>query len=256
MPKVSVIINTLNEEANLPGCLESVRWADEVVLVDMHSEDGTVAIAEEFGCRVFTHERTGYVEPARNFAIAQAGCDWLLVLDADERVSPELAKWATENLDSTTATAFRIPRRNYYGETWITCCGWFPDEQLRLYRRGSVSYSDRIHRAPDIEGTIETLPLEGEAYLKHYAFATLEARFDKSNKYSTIAGEALAREGKTISRTKLLTRTFWSFITAYVFQKGYRFGTVGAILALERAFATFGKYAKLWEFAERRKDEG
>src|SRR5687767_6118218 len=107
MPKVSVIINTLNEEANLPGCLDSVRWADEVVLVDMHSEDRTLTIAEEFGCRVFLHERTGYVEPARNFAIAQAQHDWLLVLDADERVSPGLSQWIQENLDATKATAFR-----------------------------------------------------------------------------------------------------------------------------------------------------
>src|SRR5688500_11736752 len=105
MPKVSVIINTLNEETNLPDCLESVRWADEVVLVDMHSDDRTMAIAGEFGCRMFSHERTGYVEPARNFAITQAQHDWLLVLDADERVSPGLAQWIKENLDTTKATA-------------------------------------------------------------------------------------------------------------------------------------------------------
>ena len=101
MAKISVLINTLNEEAHLPACLESVRWADELVLVDMHSTDRTVAIAESAGCRVFQHDRMGYVEPARNFAIAQANHPWVLVLDADERVSPGLAAWMKAGLDAT-----------------------------------------------------------------------------------------------------------------------------------------------------------
>lgn len=247
---VTVAINTLNEEANLPGCLESVRWAAEVVLVDMHSTDRTVPIAEEFGCRVFQHEPVGYVEPARNFAIAQASHEWVLVLDADERVSEGLVGWIAQHLATTDAAALRIPRRNYYDETWVTCCGWFPDEQVRLFRKAQVRYSDRIHRAPEIDGTTETLPLHGDAFLKHYAFANLEARVAKSNKYSTIAARAMAAEGKRVSAGKLLARTIHSFVTAYFFQQGIRFGTLGMVLALERAFSTFLKYARLWELAQ------
>ena len=248
---VSVVINTLNEEANLPECLESVRWADEVVVVDMQSGDRTREVAEQYGCRVFLHEPTGYVEPARNYAIAQAQHEWVLVLDADERVSSGLAEWTSQHLGPSTAAAYRIPRRNFYGNTWVTCCGWFPDEQVRLFRKSQVRYSDRIHRAPEINGSIETLPLRGEAYLKHNAFATLESRIDKDNKYSTIAAQAMAAEGKRITAGNLLGRTLHSFLAAYFFQRGYRFGSLGVVLAWERAFGTFSKYAKLWEITQR-----
>src|SRR5438876_8216512 len=98
MASLSAVVNTFNEEAHLPACLESLRWASEIVVVDMHSEDRTAEIAAAFGCRVFQHERTGYVEPARNFAIQQAKNSWVLVVDADERASPGLASWAAASL--------------------------------------------------------------------------------------------------------------------------------------------------------------
>jgi glycosyltransferase involved in cell wall biosynthesis len=250
MTRVSAVVNTLNEEANLPGCLESLRWADEVVVVDMHSTDRTVEIATKFGCKVFQHERTGYVEPARNFALAQAQHPWALVIDADERVSPALASWLKTNLDNTKAAAFRIPRRNFYGKRWITCCGWYPDEQLRLFLRANAKYSDRIHRAPEINGTIETLPASGEACLEHYGFSTIEARADKDNKYSSITAAAMAAEGRRIGAAGLLARTATSFLSAYFLQGGIRFGALGVCLSWERAFATFLKYSKLWELQQ------
>src|SRR5439155_18369699 len=103
MARVTAVVNTLNEEAQLPACLESLRWAAEIVVVDMHSEDRTAEIAAAVGCRVFQHERTGYVEPARNFAIQQAKHSWVLVVDADEQASPGLGPWAAATLDATSA---------------------------------------------------------------------------------------------------------------------------------------------------------
>jgi glycosyltransferase involved in cell wall biosynthesis len=251
MTPLSVIVNTFNEETYLPECLESVRWADDIVVVDMHSEDRTAQIAAQFGGRVFQFERTGYVEPARNFALAQAKHSWALVLDADERVSPGLASWIGAGLDATPAVAFRIPRRNFYGRQWLTCCGWFPDEQLRLFRRERVHYSDRIHRAPDVEGEIVSLPLRGDAYLAHLAFESWESRIAKDNKYSTIAAEAMAQEGRRVSGPGLLARPALEFLRAYFFQGGFRCGRLGAALAWERAFATSLKYSKLWELQQR-----
>jgi glycosyltransferase involved in cell wall biosynthesis len=249
---VAVVINTLNEEANLPGCLESVRWAAEIIVVDMHSDDATARIAADFGCRVFQHERTGYVEPARNFGLAQATQPWVLVLDADERVSPALKTWMETTLAATTAAAFRIPRRNYYDGRWITCCGWFPDDQLRLFRRGVAQYSDRIHRAPKIEGLVADLPQNGDACLEHYGFSTLTARLDKDNLYSDITAQAMIKEGRRVSVFGVLARPVAAFCTAYFLQGGFRFGAFGAVLAWERAFATFSKYAKLWERQQKR----
>lgn len=251
MTQVSVVVNTLNEEANLPGCLESLRWADDIVVADMHSGDRTAEIARAFGCRVFECERMGYVEPARNFALAQAKHPWALVVDADERVSPGLAKWIATALENSTAAAFRIPRRNFYGTQWVTCCGWFPDDQLRLLCRERARYSDRIHRAPTVDGPVVTLPSRGEAYLAHYCFDSWEARIEKDNKYSMIAAQAMAREGRRVSAGGLLARTALAFMTAYFLQGGIRFGALGVILAWERAFATFLKYAKLWELCQR-----
>lgn len=248
---VSVVINTLNEEASLPACLESVRWAAEIIVVDMHSNDATARIAADFGCRVFYHERKGYVEPARNFGLAQATQPWVLVLDADERASPALNTWMEAILSATAAAAFRIPRRNYYGDRWITCCGWFPDYQLRLFRRGTAQYSDRIHRAPTIEGEIIELPRTGEACLEHYGFNTLKARLDKDNLYSSITASAMAEEGRQVSALGVLARPVAAFCAAYFLQGGFRFGAFGAVLAWERALATFSKYAKLWELRQR-----
>jgi glycosyltransferase involved in cell wall biosynthesis len=250
MISLSVVVNTFNEEASLPACLESVRWADDVVVVDMHSEDRTVEIAAKFGCRIFSFERTGYVEPARNFALAQAKHPWALVLDADERVSAGLASWIAASLAGTPAAAFRIPRRNFYGSQWLTCCGWFPDEQLRLFRRERVRYSHRIHRAPEVEGEIVSLPLRGEAYLAHQAFDNWQSRIAKDNKYSTIAAEAMAREGRRVSALGLLARPALEFLRAYFVQGGLRCGTLGIALAWERAFAASLKYTKLWELQQ------
>jgi glycosyltransferase involved in cell wall biosynthesis len=244
---VAVIINTLNEEVNLPGCLESIRWAAEIIVVDMHSNDATAQIAANFGCRIFRHERKGYVEPARNFALAQATQPWILVLDADERVSPALKTWMEVTLAVTTAAAFRIPRRNYFGNRWITCCGWFPDDQLRLFRRGSARYSDRIHRAPKIEGPVLELSQNSDACIEHFGFTTLTARLDKDNRYSSITALSMAAENRRISALGLLVRPAAAFCAAYFLQRGFRFGCLGAVLAWERAFSTFLKYAKLWE---------
>lgn len=251
MTPVSVVINTLNEQEHLPGCLASLKWADEIVVVDMHSEDATPQIAKDFGCRLFQHERTGYVEPARNFALAQARNPWVLVVDADERVSSGLADWLATTLDSTSASGFRIPRRNLYGDRWITCCGWFPDSQLRLFRQDRTRYSDRIHRAPAIDGIILDLPDRGEAYFSHYCFATLESRVNKDNKYAAIAAQTIFEEGRRIGALGLLGRPLAAFLTAFFLQRGIFYGPLGASLAWERAFATFLKYAKLWELQQK-----
>lgn len=250
MTPVSIIINTRNEEASLPGCLESVRWADDVVVADMRSTDRTAELAAALGGRVFQCELAEYVEPARNFALAQARHSWALVLDADERVSPGLAQWISSELPRARAVAFRIPRRNFYRGQWLTCCGWFPDEQLRLFRREKARYSDRIHRAPDIDGDTAALPAGGEAYLEHHVFDTWESRIAKDNKYSTLSALALAQEGRRIGAAGLLGRTAAAFLAAYFVQGGFRRGALGAALAGERAFATYLKYTKLWELQQ------
>ncbi len=250
MTPVSVVINTLNEAAHLPGCLESLRFCDDIVVADMQSEDRTRVIATEFGCRVVMCPRAAYVEPARNFALGQARHPWALVVDADERVSPGLVAWMATHLEGAGTAGVRLPRRNFYRGQWLTCCGWFPDAQLRLVRREKVRYSDRIHRAPEVDGEILELPANGEAYLSHLVFDTWESRIGKDNRYSTLSAQALAKEGRRIGAAGLFGRTAGAFLKAYLLQGGFRRGTLGMALAWERAFATYLKYAKLWELQQ------
>ena len=252
MKGISVVINTLNEERHLAGCLRGLKFAQEIIVVDMHSDDRTRVIAEAAGCRFFLHERKGYVEPARNFAISQARYDWVLVLDADERVSEGLARWMSASLDTALVSAFHIPRRNYYGDTWMKCCGWFPDSQLRLFRRDRASYSARIHRGPMIQGQTADLPLSGDAYFKHLCFDSLESRFQKDNHYSTIAAKALFEEGRSVGGFGVLSRTIAAIARAFFIQGGWRRGSLGMVLALERGLEAYFKYAKLWEFISNR----
>ena len=256
MRRVSAIVNTLNEEHRLRECLESLRWADEIVLVDMHSEDQTREVAESFGCRVLLHERLEHVEPARQFSVDAAEHDWVLVVDPDERVSSGLADWIRSQSDSSEVNGFRIPRRNHYGTRWMKCCGWFPDAQLRLYNRQYASYSDRMHRGLTIEGKVETLPAHGEAYLNHMCFDSLEDRFGSINRYSSIVATDLGLSGRRVGAMELIGRTFFTFARAYFLQQGWRAGGVGAILALERSVDTYFKYAKVWEFEQRASKTG
>jgi glycosyltransferase involved in cell wall biosynthesis len=251
MPKVSVIINTLNEEEQIKGCVESVRWADQIVVVDMFSDDSTAQIAAKLGCEVHSHKREGYVEPARAFAVSKALHPWVLILDADERCSDALSRWIQSELSSQKSSAFRIPRRNYLHKSWLKCCGWYPDSQLRLLLKDKATFSNIIHRAPQIEGDVFDIPSGGELCLHHLAVPSLNNRFEKLVRYGQIAADSLAGRGKTISGAGLFLRVFWSFFSAYFLKAGFLNGTLGVVLSLDRAMATFIKYAFVWESSNR-----
>jgi glycosyltransferase involved in cell wall biosynthesis len=247
MIPISVIINTFNEERQIRGCIESVRWADQIVVVDMMSDDSTAEIAGELGCEVYTHKREGYVEPARQFAVSKARHPWVLIIDADERCSDALAKWIQTQLSGQTFSAFRIPRRNYLKETWLKCCGWYPDSQLRLLLKDKATFSTIIHRAPQIRGEIHNLPASGEICLHHYAVPSLRDRFEKLVRYGQIAADGSSDQGKTVSGLGLFLRVAWSFWGSYLLKGGILNGSLGLVLSLERAMSTFIKYTLIWE---------
>jgi len=249
MIPISVIINTLNEAHHIQGCVESVRWADQIIVVDMMSDDSTAEIAAKLGCEVYSHIREGYVEPARQFAVSKARNSWVLILDADERCSEALSLWIKTALPTQDFSAFRIPRRNYLKQTWLKCCGWYPDEQLRLLLKENAIFSKIIHRAPEIRGEIHTLPANGEVCLHHHAIPSLRDRFEKLVRYGQIAADGLAEQGKTISCVSLFFRVIWSFCGAYFFKGGILNGSLGLVLSLERATSTCIKYTFLWESA-------
>lgn len=247
-PRLSVVVNTLNEERNLEDCLESVRGvADEIVVVDMHSEDRTVEIARRFTDRIYAHERTGVVEPAREFAIQQATGDWILVLDADERVSPELARGLREVIRRPQGVAvFCIPRRNYVAGRWMegTGLGMDVERQPRLFRKGALRWPDRIHAYPTILGKKGPLPLPQEARIDHLAYRDLHQFVERLNRYTDHESQALKDEGTLWSLDRMLEAARDEIEKRYDPETD---GVHSLVLSVFMAFYRFLAWAKLWE---------
>ena len=149
---ISVLINTLNEAENIRFCVESVKWADEIIVVDMQSDDATADLARQMGCKVYTHERMGFVEPARQFGVCKTSHDWVLILDADERVSEKTHHKLREIARSGKSSGIVLPRKNYWKGRFLNCCGWYPDSQLRFLRKTHSKFPTLIHHQPEVQG--------------------------------------------------------------------------------------------------------
>lgn len=243
MKGISVIIITLNEEENLGACLASVAWADEIVVVDAESTDATVEIAREATQQVFVRPWEGF-SAAKNFALQQCHHDWVLWIDADERVPPELAQEIQEAISNTEYVGFEIPRlANFLGK-WIRHSGWYPGHVLRLFKREAGSFNGAlVHEGVELTGSVGRLQND----LLHYTDRSLEHYFKKFNNYTTLAAEQLAAKNVRARMRDLLCRPPFMFIRMYFLKLGFLDGLLGFMLALLSACYVFAKYAKLWE---------
>lgn len=250
-PLISVVVNTLNEEDNLPRCLKSVQsLADEIVVVDMYSDDRTRKIARKFGARVFLHKKVGYVEPARNFAIGKARGKWVLVLDADEKVTPSLAKRLREIVTkrSENVDFVLIPRKNIIFGKWIQNSRWWPDYLPRFFKQGKVIWPKQIHQKPELKGNIYTLP-DAERYaLTHYNYESLEQFLERSWRYAEVRAEELVKENKyRLSVGDLVLKPTGEFLSRLFSGEGYKDGIHGLALAILQSYSTALIYLKVWE---------
>jgi len=246
---LSVAIITKNEEANLPRTLESVRWADEIVVVDCGSTDNTVEIAKDFGAKVF-HEPWRGFGTQKNFAIEQCSSAWVLSLDADEEVTPGLALEIRQLLAGTPAVeAYFIPRRNLFLGRWIKYGGYWPDPKLRLFRKGAAWFEERaVHETVQYSGKTSTL----QGSLIHHAYPTLNSYLGHMNRYSSLAAEQAIAKGKT---SKGLPAFVWNvllnpaatFLYNYFFRLGFLDGREGLLLHLYHSAYVSWKYAKAWQ---------
>ncbi len=244
-PFVSVIVITKNEERNIRECLTTVGWAKELVVVDAGSEDQTVAIAKEFTPHVHVRPWDGY-GAAKNFALACCTSEWILWLDADERVTPDLQTEIATALNSVPedVAGFTVPRLANFLGTWIRHCGWYPGRVTRLFRRSAGRFSEeRVHERLLLSG--KTLALRSD--LLHYTDRDLAHYFDKYNRYTSLAAEELQERGVRFGATATVLRTLWTFMRMYVIRGGFLDGTAGLILCVSSASYVFTKYAKLWE---------
>jgi len=244
MSRLTVTVIAWNEEERLRACLESVAWADEIVVVDAESTDKTAALAREFTDRVWVRPWPGFAVQ-KNFALEQATGDWVLSLDADERVTPELARRIQRILaESAVADGYSIPRRNIFWGTWVRHGGLYPDYQLRLFRRGAGRFvEDAVHESVTVDGSIEVL---GEALL-HQSYRDLEDFVRRSNRYSTLAAQDWIRRGRGVSVPALIMKPMGRFLSMYILQRGFLDGWRGLVLAILYAEYVFLRMAKVWE---------
>lgn len=242
MKRLSVTIITKNEAHNIAACLESVRFADEVVVVDCGSTDDTVAIARSCGAQVYEMDWAGD-GPQKNRAIDRATGDWFLSLDADERVPPELASEIRAAIEQETVDGYRVPRISMYCGQFMHHGGWRPDFNWRLARRGRARYTEtQMHASMQIQGRTGTL----RESIVHYSFLSMESVLDKVNRYSSASAQDLQARGRRGSLTKAVLHGLWAFIRTYVLRLGFLDGRMGFLLAVSNAEGTYYRYVKLW----------
>ncbi len=244
MQKLTVTVITRNEAANLAAALESVRWADEIVVVDSESTDETVEIARRYTTAVIVRPWPGYVDQ-KNFAAAQAAHDWILSLDADERVSPELAAEIRGVLATPPqADGYRIPRVAFHFGRWIRSTDWYPDFQLRLYDRRRATWAGRhVHESVKTEGPVKRL--RGE--LQHYAYRDLSHHVQTMDRYTTLAARQMFEDGRRANLFHVLVLPRLAFFRNYILRGGVWDGMPGLVISVMNAYYVGLKFAKLWE---------
>jgi glycosyltransferase involved in cell wall biosynthesis len=242
---ISVIVITKNEERNLADCLESVRWARQIVVVDAQSTDRTVEVARRYTDDVAVTPWKGYVE-AKNAALERATNDWVLWLDADERAMPGLEEEVARivrGADSGPA-AYSVARRAYFLGRWIRHCGWYPGRVVRLFRKSRASFAaSHVHERLVVQGETGVLSTD----LLHYTDENLYHYFAKLNRYTSLAAADLAERGRIGAVTDLLVRPPFMFFKMYLLQRGFLDGMAGLVLSLASSAYVFAKYAKLYE---------
>ena len=244
MARFSVAVVVLNEEERLRACLESVVWSDELVVVDAGSSDKTVAIAREFTDRVLFRAWDGY-GAQKNFALGQCREDWVLSLDADERVSDTLREEIQTILRGGVGeVGFYLPRRNMFQGRWVRHGGLYPDWQLRLFRSGRGAFVERaVHESVRVDGPTGRL----RAPLVHESYRSIGDAVARLNRYSDLAASELASAGRGGSLVDLLVRPVWRFVSMYLLRAGFLDGWRGLVLAGLHAHYVFLRAAKVRE---------
>ena len=246
MAKLSIVMIVRNEAANLRACLDTARWADEIVIVDGGSSDDTVGIAHEYTDRVFIERDWKGYGMQRQRAQARAGGDWILMLDADERITPELKAEILRSLATDDRTTiYAVPRLSFCFGRFIRHSGWYPDYVVRLYPRERARYDDAIvHEKVNADSGMKVGRLKGD--LLHYTYRDLEHYLVKSAGYAAAWASARAAVGRQASLSQGVFHGIACFVRMYLLHAGFLDGRAGLLLALLSAHSTFAKYADLW----------
>jgi len=244
-PKLSVTIITFNEENNIRDCLESVKWPDEIIVVDSNSTDETVSICREYTDHVIQREWPGFLKQ-KQFAQEQTTGEWILNIDADERLSPEACEEIKNALihNDTDADGFVFPRQSYYLGRWIKHGGWYPDAKLRLIRKDQGRWTgESLHERLVCDGSVKQL----KGKILHYVYRNISHQLETVDSFSSISADIWQKKGKRHQLLTLLVKPLVSFLITYFWKGGILDGMPGFIISVITSYYVFLKHAKLWE---------
>jgi glycosyltransferase involved in cell wall biosynthesis len=258
----SVIITTKDHQSIIERALKSVSFADEIVVIDLESSDDTVKIAKKYTDKIYQHKNMGYVEPVRNFSISKAKGDWILIIDADEEVPPELKKVIQSIVNAKDQDklpdCFYIPRKNIIFDKWIQKTGWWPDYQLRFFKKGQVEWSDQIHSVPITRGEVKEFPAQEKFALLHHNYQKISQFIDRFNRYSSIQAQE-RKSDKQIESSELIEEFTSSFLRRLFAQEGLEEGSHGVSLSILQSVSDAAMKMKIWEeqgFPDKKHDQG
>lgn len=250
---VSVTVRTFNEESNIRDCLESVAWADEIIVVDSESSDATVEIAREYTDKVIVRPWAGHIATSQ-FATDQAKNLWNFSIDADERVSPALRdEILSLDLQNTPHDAFDMPRLHFFMQRWIKHSGWYPDRNIRLFRKDRCSWGGYApHDKIQVPGSLARLKND----LYHYIYRDLAHFASTKNSYSTLTAIDHNRTGRRANLVHFTLRPLYAFFHRYLVRLGFLDGLAGFVISVMEAHCVFMKYVKLYEIQQKlRRDD-
>ncbi len=240
---VSIAIVTKNEEDNIEAALKSVADAAEIVIIDSFSTDRTLEICKKYTEKVYQQEWQGFARQ-KQAAVDYAECPWVMILDADERVTPELKAEIVQAISEENHNGFYVPRENYFLGKWIRHSGWSPDNTLRLFRKDKGKLEPReVHEKVVVEGSVNYL----KNPLKHYTYKSISDFVERMQRYSTLAAKEKFKTSGRAGIFSFTIRPVATFFKMYVLRQGFLDGIHGLVLALLYSCYTFLKYAKTWE---------
>lgn len=248
---ISAVVHTYNEEKNIGRALSSLNFVDEIVVIDMDSTDRTREIAKEFKAKIYNHPFTGFVEAARNFGINKAKGSWIIILDADEEIPRTLAVQIKNSISKGKSgiNFFRIPRKNIVFGKWLKHSGWWPDFQIRLFRKGKVHWSNELHGIPLVNGPGADLEARQDLSIIHYHYDTIEQYLSRLNRYTGIQARQYFLQNKKAGLSSLVLEPTNEFVKRFFKEEGYKDGWHGLCLSLLQSFSEFIVILKLWELS-------
>ncbi|MFA6533265.1 MAG: glycosyltransferase family 2 protein [Patescibacteria group bacterium] len=247
-PSISAVINVRNEAENLSRCLRSIKnFADEIIVVDMHSTDGSSEIATSFGAKVFPYRPMKVVEPARNFALSKATGKWIILLDPDEYLNKTLKKELIKITHRSDVDFVRIPRKNIIFDKWIRHSNCWPDYLIRFFRKGAVVWKKEIHSQPETKGNGLTILDSETLAIRHNNYISVTNFILRTIRYSSVQADELKSLDYKIKTSDFILKPFQEFNSRFFSAEGYKDGIHGLIFSILQAFSIALIYIRLWE---------